>query len=200
MELKKKTKCSLCNNIIEYDNFSYSLIPITKNDFLYNNINEKIISFKLTTFGSCEICMHKNQNIYTSFLNNCKTIFILDFKLPKFLIFNLELSDQGEDGNLQYKNIINLKNNYKHLFPTYFIYDNLTYNLKGTINQYSINHYNSLIIRNKNTRYNFELNKSYLYDRLNTNNNIKEVKISSNYNIDEILVYKPKIFIYSYLD
>ena len=94
--------------------------------------------------------------------------------------------------------ICNIKDQYKHLFPSSFIFENIIYKLKGTINQVSVNHYNYLTINNANERNNLNLHKSYIYDGMNFDNNIEEINIDINYNINDLLVYKPKIYIFRF--
>ena len=72
--------------------------------------------------------------------------------------------------------------------------------MKGIINLVSINHYNYILINNTNERNKFNLHKSYMYDGMNFYNNIEKINIIINYNINDLLAYKPKIFIYSCLD
>lgn len=62
----------------------------------------------------------------------------------------MELCDEGESEDLQYNNLISLKEQYKHLFPFSFSNENNIYKLKGTINLVSINHYNCILIYNTN--------------------------------------------------
>ena len=71
-----------------------------------------------------------------------------------------------------------LKNRYKHLIVNETIIDNNSYNLIGTINQPSIDHYTSCIINNKNTISNLKINKNYFYDGFAGNNRLNEIKLS----------------------
>lgn len=87
IKLKIKIICSICNKIQDYDIFNSALIPITKADFNFINIYQKIMSLKLTKFGSCDICMkninnNNDNNQYASLLFNCKTKIVLNLDLP----------------------------------------------------------------------------------------------------------------------
>lgn len=145
IKLKIKTICSICNKIQDYDIFNSALILITKSDFNFINIYKKIMSLKLTKFGSYDICIkntnnNNDNNQYASLLFNCKTILVLNLNLPKILFFNSKFCDKGESEDLQYNNLISLKEQYKYLFLSSFTFKNNIYKLKGTINLVSINH------------------------------------------------------------
>ena len=125
----------------------------------------------------------------------CKTNIGTSIILPYFLLFSLELSDENEDDTMQYRNLVNLKKEYRHLIkPKLEIFDK-KYRLLGTINMPSSNHYNALIFKNCNSKNNLEINKSYLYDGIyNADNNII-IPFSDN-DIDKIYDLNTKIIIY----
>lgn len=64
---------------------------------------------------------------------------------------------------MQYRNLINLRNEYKHLFLTEISILNKYYRLLSKINNANYNHYNTIIFNNMNTRNNLIENLSYLY-------------------------------------
>jgi len=88
--------------------FNSALILITKADFNFINIFEKLMSWKLTKFGSFDICMkntnnNSDNNQYSSLLFNCKTILAINLDLPKilFLIWNFVMKENHKITNIR---------------------------------------------------------------------------------------------------
>jgi len=69
IKLKIKTICSIYNKIQDYDLFNSALIPISKADFNFINIYQKISSLELTKFSSCDICVWKIPIIIMIIIN-----------------------------------------------------------------------------------------------------------------------------------
>ena len=136
IKIHKKLLCSLCNNIEEKDEVLPCLVNINKSDLNMKSISEKIISLKLTTSSACINCSYdnegkiKNNTIY----EKCKTHLTTDIALLNILIFTLELSDEKDLDIIQYRNLKDLREKYKHLISFEFTVYNLNYKLIGMIN------------------------------------------------------------------
>ena len=149
----------------------------------------------------CERCSFENykEGILkrNTFYLTCKQKLIQNYDLPYILSFIFDLSTEKERDENQYYNLINLKDQYKHLVKEDILINNISYKLAGTINLNSINHYAACIINNINTVKFLEINKSYYYDGKDGSNKLIEIILDDNESIIEhINNLKPLILCY----
>ena len=67
LKIKYKTIYWIPSKILEYDLFNSALIPFNKSHFIFTDIYEKLMNFKSTKFGSCDISMKINNNTFIIF-------------------------------------------------------------------------------------------------------------------------------------
>ena len=129
----------------------------------FKTLNDILLTYTEPSSGSCEKCSYlPNKKIKpNSFYLTCKQKIVKDIHYPDILVFIFDLSDENSFDEEQYNNLINLKENYKHLIvEEFFLIDNL-YRLIGTINQKTINHYTNSIINNIYKDNKLALNRSH---------------------------------------
>lgn len=199
IRIKELVNCLSCGFKEINESFLNPLITIYIDDINLNSLSDILIKLKEPSCGACETCSYENERIKNNiFYHTCKQKIIKNFILSDFLFFIFEFSDEKDLEKKQYENLILLKDSYKHLIVESFNFENFNFNLIGTINQSSFNHYTSCIINNNIINNSLKLNCSYYYDDFTNNNKIKEIKMFDNKSIiDTIIDYHPIILIYS---
>ena len=190
--------CNSCKlNSIE-SHFIFPLVSISIKDLHFKSLPELLYSYYEPSSSSCEFCSFVNDKIKPNpFFWTCKNKFVIEINFPSLLTFIFDLSDEKLNEEKQYTNLIDLKDECKHLIVEGFEIENDKYKLIGTINMASINHYTACIYKNKYKIKNLTINKSYFYDGMKNNNILKEIsefdKVTM---IDNILIFKPLLLFY----
>lgn len=148
-------------------------------ELLINNLLTNLLS-------TCSICGYENGKVYDA-KNPTFYRIILKKEMPKFLFITFDLLKEDDIGNIEilqkieYKRRLNYQNIISSIHTDTIKINNFNYNVKGIISKPQYNHFTSFIMNYTGNNNNLKLNKSYYYDGMSINHNIKEISNLKNY-------------------
>jgi len=196
--------CSLCfnfqNNLVHtppYLSINVENI-IDNNNSLVNIIYNK---FKMV-YSACPNCSYEGKGKDKNLKKEEKYKYCLlqnysNINLPKFLFFCFELSDEMENDDAQYHNLIKYRNNILNLIVEFFEFNGIKWSLLGIICMPKINHYSSFCCNCLNDSLNLIKGHSYYYDDMYNDGEVQLIDNSDfNKKIEKISKFNPFIIVY----